>query len=66
MTPQFATFLGFVLTIAALVCVVLGYRAILTCARELTAIRKHLDRLTPEALLHLKTERRNGASQPQS
>lgn len=60
MTPEFATFLGFVLTVAALVCVILAYSALLTCAKELTAIRKHMDKLTPEALLALKTARRSG------
>lgn len=62
MTPQFATFLGTVLVLAALACVILGYRAVLTCAKELTAIRKHLDRIAPEALLHLKTQRRGSSS----
>ena len=64
MTPEFANFLGFVLVVVALVCVILTYRAVLNASRELTAIRKHLDRLAPEALLHLKSERRGGAGQP--
>ena len=64
MTPEFASFLGVVLVVVALVCVILVYRAVLTASRELTAIRRHLDRLAPEAILHLKTERRGGAGQP--
>jgi len=49
----FAALLGLVLFL-------LAFFAIRTCARELTAIRAHLDKLSPEALLHLKTTRRNG------
>lgn len=46
-----SAFLGLILFL-------LAFFALRTCARELTAIRVHLDKLTPEALLHLKTSRR--------
>lgn len=42
-----------------LVLFLLAFSALRTCARELTAIRTHLDKLSPEALLHLKTARRS-------
>lgn len=55
MEPNFAFFASAVVT---LVITLLGLNALMTCARELGAIRKHLDKLTPEALLALKTGRR--------
>lgn len=46
----------------ALVIFLMVFSAIRTCARELTAIRHHLDKLSPEAILHLKTTRRAAAA----
>ncbi|HAM58127.1 MAG TPA: hypothetical protein DCQ64_23045 [Candidatus Rokubacteria bacterium] len=47
----FSALLGLVLFLMA-------FFALRACARELTAIRKHLDKLAPEALANLKTARR--------
>lgn len=57
MNPEFVAFVGAVL---GLVVTLLALNALLTCARELKVIRQHLDRLTPEALLALKSARRGG------
>jgi uncharacterized membrane protein YqgA involved in biofilm formation len=57
MDPRLAIFLASVL---GLVVTLLALNALLSCARELKAIRQHLDRLTPEALLALKSARRTG------
>lgn len=56
MNPNFAAFL---VSALGLVVTLLALNALLTCARELKAIRTHLDRLTPEALLALKSARRS-------
>lgn len=45
--------------VLGLVIMLVSLNALLACARELKAIRTHLDRLTPEALLALKTARRS-------
>lgn len=46
--------------VVSLVVLLLSLNALLSCARELKAIRSHLDKLAPEALLSLKTTRRAG------
>lgn len=45
--------------VLGLVVALVSLNALLACARELKAIRLHLDRLTPEALLSLKSARRS-------
>ncbi len=42
-----------------LILFLLAFFALRTCAKELTAIRTHLDKLSPEVLLYLKTLRRS-------
>jgi len=54
--------LAFLSALLGLVVALLALNALLSCARELRAIRAHLDRLTPEALLALKTARRSQES----
>lgn len=51
--------ISFIAAVLGLVVALLALNALLSCARELRAIRGHLDRLTPEALLALKTARRS-------
>lgn len=48
--------------VLSLVVFLVSLNALLKCAAELKKIREHLDKLTPEALLSLKTARRNGGS----
>lgn len=61
MDPTFAVFLA---SAIGLVVTLLALNALLACARELKAIRLHLDRLTPEALLSLKSARRSQEKEP--
>ena len=56
-----STFLGFLVALVGILLFFASFNALLRCAAELKKIREHLDRLTPEALLALKTARRANA-----
>ncbi len=53
-----SSFAVLVEAILGLVIMLVALNALLTCARELGAIRKRLDRLAPEAMTSLKSARR--------
>jgi len=48
--------------VLSLVILLVSLNALLKCAAELRKIREHLDRMSPEVLVAMKTARRNGAA----
>lgn len=51
----------FAAAVLSFVVLLVSLNALLKCAAELKAIRQHLDKLTPEALVALEAARRTGA-----